>query len=448
MAMIRRGDTHRSVSMTQMNRQSSRSHAIFKIKVGSCPKRSNDGQHLDTSAQLSTLKSSALHLIDLAGSERVSKTAAKGVQLTEAANINKSLLTLGKVIKKLSKAKNKRMLKHVPFRESKLTRLLQSSLGGNAKTCILCACSPAEYNREETRSTLQFASRAASIENKAKVNEISVGDPTQMMKKQKEEIDRLKRMLQGVNVAMVQQSARLDQMKTMATDGIRGGLNKDEAMQRILLAVEDAESAAQPLNELIRFSPADSASIGRVSRIESDLDLTDYDALGVIGTPLIGSQPAGALNTIGEVSLGKSGGMMGAASTAAAAASTSEFRTGLGGSFAESARSASPGSQLEARTQRSMLSHIRRAESPSAIGPGDEEGGETGDSPERQEELQRRHKVALVLRRMILRKVSRAFQTWTNFVRVIFLHTYMQKGSMNVSVICVVIDDKTNSATL
>ena len=234
----------------------------------------------------------------------MSKTAAKGVQLTEAANINKSLLTLGKVIKKLSKAKNKRMLKHVPFRESKLTRLLQTSLGGNAKTCILCACSPAAYNREETRSTLQFASRAASIENKAKINEISFGDPTQMMKKQKEEIDRLKRMLQGVNVAMVQQSARLEQMKIMATDGVRGGLSKDEAMQRILLAVEDAESAAQPLSNLIRFSPVDSASIGRASRIESDLDLTDYDALGVIGTPMM-SQPAGIMSTVGEVDLGE-----------------------------------------------------------------------------------------------------------------------------------------------
>lgn len=370
--------------------------------------------------------------------------------MTEAANINKSLLTLGKVIKKLSKAKNKRMLKHVPFRESKLTRLLQSSLGGNAKTCILCACSPAAYNREETRSTLQFASRAASIENKAKVNEISVGDPTQMMKKQKEEIDRLKRMLQGVNVAMVQQNARLEQMKIMATDGVRGGLSKDEAMQRILLAVEDAEREVLPLNDLIRFSPADSASIGRTSRIESDLDLSDYEAMGVIGTPMI-SQPAGVLNTIGKVSLSESALISKFSASicvclfssrtqsgylrtgaASAAAATAEFNTSLREPFQDGARSDSPGTQMEARTRRSILSHIRRAESPSYLSATEEES-EDKDNSVLQEELGRRRKIALVLRRMVLRKVSRAFQTWTNFVRVVFLHTYMKKGIVNVS---------------
>ena len=122
--------------------------------------------------------------------------------------------------------------------------------------------------------------------------------------------------------------------------------------------------------------------------------------------------------------------LKGAATTAST--SMAEIHTTVTMPFHESTRSASPGTQLEARTRRSILSHIRRAESPSAFGSPECESDT--DPALRQEELERRHKIALVLRRMILRKVSRAFQTWTNFVRVIFLHTYMKKGIVNVSV--------------
>jgi len=107
-----------------------------------------------------------LYLVDLAGSEKIGKTGAEGKRLDEAKNINKSLSALGKVIYSLTDTKSS----HVPYRDSKLTRVLQDSLGGNAKTCLIITCSPSAYNEAETISTLRFGMRAKSIKNNAKVN--------------------------------------------------------------------------------------------------------------------------------------------------------------------------------------------------------------------------------------------------------------------------------------
>jgi kinesin family protein 3/17 len=104
--------------------------------------------------------------VDLAGSERQSKTQATGVRLDEAKNINLSLSALGNVIKALVDGN----AQHIPYRDSKLTRLLQDSLGGNTKTVMVAALSPADYNYEETLSTLRYADRAKSIKNKPKIN--------------------------------------------------------------------------------------------------------------------------------------------------------------------------------------------------------------------------------------------------------------------------------------
>ena len=120
-----------------------------------------------------------LNLVDLAGSERQSKTQAVGDRLKEANKINLSLSALGNVISALVDGKSQ----HVPFRASKLTRLLQDSLGGNTKTTMMAAISPADYNFEETLSTLRYASRAKSIKNKPKVNE----DPKDALLKQYED---------------------------------------------------------------------------------------------------------------------------------------------------------------------------------------------------------------------------------------------------------------------
>ncbi|XP_073969867.1 kinesin-like protein 64D [Rhodnius prolixus] len=152
------GNTNRVVGATAMNMESSRSHAIFTITVETST-LGPDGQH--------HVKMGRLHLVDLAGSERQSKTGAMGQRLKEATKINLSLSTLGNVISALVDGK----CTHIPYRNSKLTRILQDSLGGNAKTVMCATIGPASYNYDETISTLRYASRAKSICNRARVNE-------------------------------------------------------------------------------------------------------------------------------------------------------------------------------------------------------------------------------------------------------------------------------------
>merc|ERR1711884_638203 len=131
-----------------------------------------------------------LNLVDLAGSERQSKTQATGDRLREANKINLSLSALGNVISALVDGKSK----HIPYRDSKLTRLLQDSLGGNTKTMMVACLSPADNNYDETISTLRYANRAKNIKNKPKINE----DPKDaMLREYQEEIDKLKAMLEN-----------------------------------------------------------------------------------------------------------------------------------------------------------------------------------------------------------------------------------------------------------
>ncbi|KAL6987276.1 Kinesin-like protein KIN-7O [Sarracenia purpurea var. burkii] len=137
---------------------------------------------------------SVLNLVDLAGSERAAKTGAEGVRLKEGSHINKSLMTLGTVIKKLSEGAESQG-GHVPYRDSKLTRILQPALGGNANTAIICNITLAQIHADETRSSLQFASRALRVTNCARVNEILTD--AALLKRQKKEIEELKAKLQG-----------------------------------------------------------------------------------------------------------------------------------------------------------------------------------------------------------------------------------------------------------
>ena len=173
------GNKNRSVGATHMNLHSSRSHAIFTITV-ECSEKGQDGQQ--------HFRVGKLHLVDLAGSERQSKTKATGKRLKEATKINLSLSTLGNVISALVDGKSS----HIPYRNSKLTRLLQDSLGGNSKTLMVANVGPAAYNYDETLSTLRYANRAKNIKNHAKVNE----DPKDaLMRQYQKEIEELKRML-------------------------------------------------------------------------------------------------------------------------------------------------------------------------------------------------------------------------------------------------------------
>uniref|UniRef100_A0AC34FAS9 Kinesin-like protein n=1 Tax=Panagrolaimus sp. ES5 TaxID=591445 RepID=A0AC34FAS9_9BILA len=174
------GSANRHVGATNMNELSSRSHALFTVTI-----ECSYGNGIDAS-----IRKGKLHLVDLAGSERQSKTGATGDRLKEAAKINLSLSTLGNVISALVDAKTS----HVPYRNSKLTRLLQDSLGGNSKTLMIANIGPATYNYDETISTLRYANRAKNIKNVARINE----DPKDaLIRKFQEDIEILKRKLEN-----------------------------------------------------------------------------------------------------------------------------------------------------------------------------------------------------------------------------------------------------------
>lgn len=153
--VLERGGNARAVAATNMNQESSRSHSIFVIEVA------------QKNVESGAARSGRLFLVDLAGSEKVGKTGASGQTLEEAKKINKSLSALGMVINALSDGKST----HVPYRDSKLTRILQESLGGNSRTTLIINCSPSSYNDAETVSTLRFGERAKTIKQKAKINE-------------------------------------------------------------------------------------------------------------------------------------------------------------------------------------------------------------------------------------------------------------------------------------
>eukprot|EP00823_Brevimastigomonas_motovehiculus_P000578 TRINITY_DN1071_c2_g1_i1.p1 TRINITY_DN1071_c2_g1~~TRINITY_DN1071_c2_g1_i1.p1 ORF type:complete len:1112 (+),score=448.60 TRINITY_DN1071_c2_g1_i1:113-3448(+) len=152
--VMAQGQDNRAIASTRMNEESSRSHSVFIVTVS------------QTNSATGSKKSSKLFLVDLAGSEKVAKTEAAGQTLEEAKHINKSLSALGNVINSLVENQS-----HIPYRDSKLTRLLCDALGGNSKTCLIITCSPSAYNGEESLSTLRFGTRAKKIKNIPKVNQ-------------------------------------------------------------------------------------------------------------------------------------------------------------------------------------------------------------------------------------------------------------------------------------
>ncbi|XP_029085251.1 kinesin-like protein KIF17 isoform X2 [Monodon monoceros] len=173
------GWKNRSVGYTLMNKDSSRSHSIFTISIEIYAVDERGKDHL---------RAGKLNLVDLAGSERQSKTGATGERLKEATKINLSLSALGNVISALVDGR----CKHIPYRDSKLTRLLQDSLGGNTKTLMVACLSPADNNYDETLTTLRYANRAKNIRNKPRINE----DPKDaLLREYQEEIKKLRAIL-------------------------------------------------------------------------------------------------------------------------------------------------------------------------------------------------------------------------------------------------------------
>ncbi|XP_027345232.1 kinesin-like protein KIN-4A isoform X2 [Abrus precatorius] len=185
-AYLEQGSLSRATGSTNMNNQSSRSHAIFTITLEQMRKLHSVSLANDTSDEDmgEEYLSAKLHLVDLAGSERAKRTGSDGLRLKEGIHINKGLLALGNVISALGDEKKRKEGMHVPYRDSKLTRLLQDSLGGNSKTVMIACISPADINAEESLNTLKYANRARNIQNKPVVNRDLISNEMQQLRQQ------------------------------------------------------------------------------------------------------------------------------------------------------------------------------------------------------------------------------------------------------------------------
>ncbi|XP_014796866.1 PREDICTED: kinesin-like protein KIF1B isoform X7 [Calidris pugnax] len=241
------GNKARTVAATNMNETSSRSHAVFTIVF-------TQKKH-DTETNLSTEKVSKISLVDLAGSERADSTGAKGTRLKEGANINKSLTTLGKVISALaevdnctSKSKKKKKTDFIPYRDSVLTWLLRENLGGNSRTAMVAALSPADINYDETLSTLRYADRAKQIKCNAVINE----DPNaKLVRELKEEVTRLKDLLraQGLGDIIDTSMGSLTASPSSCSLSSQVGLNSVSSIQERIMSTPGGEEAIERLKE-------------------------------------------------------------------------------------------------------------------------------------------------------------------------------------------------------
>ncbi|KAK0166439.1 hypothetical protein PV328_004859 [Microctonus aethiopoides] len=242
--LIDEGNKARTVAATNMNETSSRSHAVFTIFFTQ--------QKHDCTTGLVTEKVSKISLVDLAGSERADSTGAKGTRLKEGANINKSLTTLGKVISALAEiaTKKKKKAEFIPYRDSVLTWLLRENLGGNSKTAMIAAVSPADINYDETLSTLRYADRAKQIVCKAVVNEDA---NAKLIRELKEEIQKLRELLkqEGIDVQegddspLIKPPKHEEDMKEVGRQRIPSHTTAEEAVDQL----QASEKLIAELNE-------------------------------------------------------------------------------------------------------------------------------------------------------------------------------------------------------
>ncbi|XP_059198091.1 kinesin-like protein KIF1A isoform X7 [Centropristis striata] len=257
------GNKARTVAATNMNETSSRSHAVFNIIFTQ--------KRLDAETDNTSEKVSKISLVDLAGSERADSTGAKGTRLKEGANINKSLTTLGKVISALAEVdsgsnknkKKKKVESFIPYRDSVLTWLLRENLGGNSRTAMVAALSPADINYDETLSTLRYADRAKQIRCNAVINE----DPNnRLVRELKEEVGRLKDLLYAQGLGDIIETYR-------ASGADIEGLKLTNAMTGMspspsLSALSSRAGSIASLHDRIMFTPGSEEAIERLKETE------------------------------------------------------------------------------------------------------------------------------------------------------------------------------------
>ncbi|XP_031480769.1 kinesin-like protein KIN-12F isoform X2 [Nymphaea colorata] len=280
--LLIQGSSNRKVAATNMNRESSRSHSVFTCVIESCWEKNST----------TNFRYGRLNLVDLAGSERQKSSGAEGDRLKEAANINKSLSTLGHVIMVLVDVAHGKQ-RHIPYRDSRLTFLLQDSLGGNSKTMIIANVSPSLCCSSETLSTLKFAQRAKLIQNNAVVNEDTSGDVTALQNQihiLKEEIALLKRQnvsrslsfnpdvhnddacknnnFDDVNGLAISGSPRISCKKLKSLEATLVGSLRREQMQESM--TKQLEAEIEQLNRLVRQREEDTRGMKMMLRFRED----------------------------------------------------------------------------------------------------------------------------------------------------------------------------------
>ncbi|KAG8889539.1 kinesin motor protein cin8, partial [Tulasnella sp. 403] len=269
-AILRKGSLRRQIAATKFNDHSSRSHSIFMVTVHTKETNSKGDD---------TLRVGKLNLVDLAGSENIGRSGAENKRAREAGMINQSLLTLGRVINALVDGSP-----HIPYRESKLTRLLQDSLGGRTKTCIIATVSPARCNMEETLSTLDYALRAKSIRNKPEVNQRMTRNS--LLKEYVVEIEKLKsdllaaREKNGIwfsKESWAEMSDEKEQMRTLYEESRR----QVEIIQSQMRAVREEFESAMGL--LTRSENELRGAKERLEKTEGSLRETEREREGLKG---------------------------------------------------------------------------------------------------------------------------------------------------------------------
>ena len=261
------------VSATKLNRQSSRSHSVMRVIVESQKKAIlGDRTNTQETANYQPIFLSCLNLVDLAGSERVSESKSEGQRLKEAQHINSSLLALGNVINCLADD-----ARHVPFRSSPLTRILEHSLGGNSYTSIICTVSPLSgFHLEQTKSTVQFASRAMRVTNKIKRNELMYDSDKELqaqslLRKYQQEIEELKTQLQDAGLQKREMKEKERRAKNLGRFLLQG-LSIDRAFS--------TPNKRHSADSYVKPTPTKSAN-GRHSWVADDADSqTDREQTG------------------------------------------------------------------------------------------------------------------------------------------------------------------------